>query len=263
MGVKASDSITLNTTKTLNDEVEATKKHFWADDDGAHVATVDGDATTGANVLIDSDGMYIREDTETVSSFSKNLINLGKASKEGETAKVSFFDGEASLGVRFGATRSGVTLGSGSVSLAGYDANLFVGEKVCDIDVWNLDGDALSSVYIGNVNEDRKSLRTWITEAISNYIASISNFKGIYAGSKVLTFSNSASCQLLSVDEMNALFNATDCSAENTAIAISNGDFGAMGSSTFNAFYANNAWHAHIGTTKTGVARINYIVVKF
>ena len=98
---------------------------------------------------------------------------------------------------------------------------------------------------------------------VTDLTTKLGNILGIYAGSKVLTFAGSASCQLLSMDELNTLFNATDCSAGNTAIAISNGDFGAMGSSTFNAFYAQNAWHAHIGAAKTGLVRVNYIVVKF
>ncbi len=98
---------------------------------------------------------------------------------------------------------------------------------------------------------------------VTSLTSKLGNIQGIYAGSKVLTFANSASCQLLSAAEMNTIFNATDCGSGNTAIAISNGDFGAMGSSMFNAFYAGNAWHAHIGQTKNGSARVNYIVVKF
>lgn len=98
---------------------------------------------------------------------------------------------------------------------------------------------------------------------VTDLTAKLGNILGIYAGSKVLIFAGSASCQLLSAEEMNTLFNATDCGAGNTAIAISNGDFGAMGSSTFNAFYTQNAWRAHIGTATTGQVRVNYIVVKF
>ena len=281
MGVKASDSITLNTTKTLTDDVAATKKHFWADGDGAHVATVDGDATTGANVLIDSCGMYIREGTEKLASFKQNEVVLGTRSDEGtvgESASVKFFDnGIRSVGLLdfyHGESNFWMSLLSDVVTIGSNANGSEYGDKIEVTDsaiTLHLNGtysaniDPLTRLFVEDSKSggQTKTFRSILTSAISDYIASISNVKGIYSGSKVLTFSNSASCQLLSVDEMNTLFNATDCGAGNTAIAISNGDFGAMGSSTFNAFYANNAWHANIGTTKTGVARINYIVVKF
>lgn len=56
----------------------ATRQYFWHDEDGAHVSTVENDATTGSNTLIDSSGMSIRDGTDEVASFSANAINLGQ-----------------------------------------------------------------------------------------------------------------------------------------------------------------------------------------
>lgn len=55
-------------------DVAAVKQHFWADDEGAHVATVDGDATSGPNVLIDSDGMDVRDGADMLAHFGGTAV---------------------------------------------------------------------------------------------------------------------------------------------------------------------------------------------
>lgn len=55
---------------------QATRNYFWHDSTGAHVATVEGDATTGPNVLIDVNGMTIRLDTDALASFMSSGVTL-------------------------------------------------------------------------------------------------------------------------------------------------------------------------------------------
>ena len=57
---------------------QATRNYFWHDADGAHVSTVEGDASTGKNVLIDSDSIELRDGTDVVASFEENEITLGQ-----------------------------------------------------------------------------------------------------------------------------------------------------------------------------------------
>ena len=64
---------------------QATRNYFWHDADGAHVSTVEGDASTGKNVLIDSNGMAIRNGTAELAAFLATLISLG-----GETCEITF-----------------------------------------------------------------------------------------------------------------------------------------------------------------------------
>ena len=104
---------------------------------------------------------------------------------------------------------------------------------------------------------------TTVSNQLATAIVPITGIKKIVAGTKVLVFANSASCQLFSDGEMNDLLEIDGCSNGITAIAISYGEFRANGNPTYNAFYANNAWHAHIGATKTGQVRINFILVRF
>lgn len=82
MAVKASDSITLAKVNSITDAqakaIEDTKAYFFYDDDGAHVTTNEGDATTGNNVLIDADGMKIRDGETELASFGADTIKLGE-----------------------------------------------------------------------------------------------------------------------------------------------------------------------------------------
>lgn len=102
-----------------------------------------------------------------------------------------------------------------------------------------------------------------VSTQLTAAVVPIAGIKKIVAGTKVIIFANSASCQLFSDSEMNDLLEIDDCNNGNTAVAVSNGEFSANGNPTYNAFYANNAWHAHIGAVKTGQVRINYILVRF
>lgn len=82
MAVKASDSITLAKVNSITDAqakaIEDTKAYFFYDDDGAHVTTNEGDATTGNNVLIDTEGMKIRDGETELASFGADTIQLGE-----------------------------------------------------------------------------------------------------------------------------------------------------------------------------------------
>ena len=72
------------TAEEASQIAQATKNYFWHDADGAHVSTVEGDASTGKNVLIDSDGMSIRNGTNELAAFEASKISLGKNSSESE-----------------------------------------------------------------------------------------------------------------------------------------------------------------------------------
>lgn len=51
------------------DAAGAATQYFWHDADGAHVSTVENDATTGANTLIDSSGMQVRNGANVAANF--------------------------------------------------------------------------------------------------------------------------------------------------------------------------------------------------
>ena len=54
----------------INEAIEDTNNHFWADGDGIHVTY--GTAVTGNNVLIDSDSLDIRDGTNVLATFGAN-----------------------------------------------------------------------------------------------------------------------------------------------------------------------------------------------
>lgn len=62
-----------------NEAAAATSYYFFVDSEGAHVTTAQGDATTGQNILIDSDGLHIRNGTTELAYFETGKIGLGLA----------------------------------------------------------------------------------------------------------------------------------------------------------------------------------------
>ena len=57
--------------ENVQKNVDAVRQYFWHDDEGAHVSTAEGDATSGPNVLIDSDSLDIRDGQEVLASFGE------------------------------------------------------------------------------------------------------------------------------------------------------------------------------------------------
>lgn len=64
---------------SIADGISDTVNYFFADNDGAHVSTVEGDATTGNNVLINANGMDIRSGTDVMATFGSNAVILGES----------------------------------------------------------------------------------------------------------------------------------------------------------------------------------------
>lgn len=64
---------------SIADGIGDTVNYFFYDNDGAHVSTVEGDATTGNNVLINANGMDIRSGTDVMASFGSSAVILGES----------------------------------------------------------------------------------------------------------------------------------------------------------------------------------------
>lgn len=54
----------------------ATASHFWADEEGVHIASAPLDATNGENVLVTSDGFAIRSGTAAKAAWSSDSIEF-------------------------------------------------------------------------------------------------------------------------------------------------------------------------------------------
>lgn len=54
--------------------------YFFHDDDGVHVTTTEGNPDTGSNVLIDSDGMDVRDGTDVLAYFHSTEMGVGESS---------------------------------------------------------------------------------------------------------------------------------------------------------------------------------------
>ena len=72
-----SNNAYLRAVENTDKRVKRVNNYFWHDAAGAHVSTVENDATQGPNVLMDSNGTNIRDGEDTVASYGRTTV-LGK-----------------------------------------------------------------------------------------------------------------------------------------------------------------------------------------
>lgn len=64
----------------INEATEEINRHFfYANATGAHITTVENDPDSGKNVLIDSSGLYVRDDTDVLAEFTATDATIGPA----------------------------------------------------------------------------------------------------------------------------------------------------------------------------------------
>lgn len=101
---------------SANEVASKTTWYFWADSEGAHVATSKQDATSGANILLTGDGIKIRQGTTVVASFSTSLIELGKNSAQ---SVINLCSGAGEIGAITSALGSMLALFGNTVGIKG------------------------------------------------------------------------------------------------------------------------------------------------
>lgn len=82
------------TAEAAQAAITATQNYFFHDAEGAHVTTTESDASTGKNVLIDSDSVDIRDGNSVLATFASDVIELGK---EDLSAVIKMCQGKFSL----------------------------------------------------------------------------------------------------------------------------------------------------------------------
>lgn len=101
---------------SANEVASKTTWYFWADSEGAHVATSKKDATSGANILLTGDGIKIRQGTTVMASFSTSLIELGKNSAQ---SVINLCSGAGEIGAITSALGSMLALFGNTVGIKG------------------------------------------------------------------------------------------------------------------------------------------------
>lgn len=110
-------------------QVQTVRNYFWHDTAGAHVSTVEGDATTGNNVLIDSDSMDIRNGETVLSSYSADgmVVYAKDSGTQIEISHLGYALGQSASGTMekapyytFGVRKADSVIGNYSVAEGKY-----------------------------------------------------------------------------------------------------------------------------------------------
>lgn len=92
---------------------DATNQHFWTDDSGAHVSTVEGQAAQGKNLLMNSLGILLRNADKNLAQFSESQVAFYDGDGNNEENIVAVFGKD---GAQVGYASSGhLNLSSNSI----------------------------------------------------------------------------------------------------------------------------------------------------
>lgn len=86
----------LNAVNNTDKKVRSVNNYFWHDTEGAHVSTIEKDPTTGPNIVLDSEGLTIRDGTDIIAQFGENIIFDSSHPQfiGGENAYIVFYDSD-------------------------------------------------------------------------------------------------------------------------------------------------------------------------
>ena len=231
---------------TADDTAKETAQNFFTDANGAHVATTAGDPDTGSNVLIDSSGMYVRDDTDVLAQF-KNPTIIGKTSGSEMNVVVGELGIDTGLFLRRGTTQklrlwgdvgdNGGYLQSGDgCYLALVNGGLYVtpfGQSQFKI----LDANGQSGFCIGGFH--------------------------IYTGNivKDVGSSNTQRYHLWTDAGFESAFNVTTGRAGSCMLTLANTNYDAGNLGAVSADYrSGSGWYAHWTVNATGNKQFGYVV---
>jgi hypothetical protein len=135
-----------DTAAAAQTAVAATKQHFWADDEGAHVATTaheEGAAITGSNLLATSDGVQIRDGETTLAEFNDSgakfnqgglLLSSGTVVYDDESWTAEQIESTSGLGLAITAPNY-MTIAANDIWLGHSSAKVHVGTKAAKVNI--------------------------------------------------------------------------------------------------------------------------------
>lgn len=252
-------------------EVADVKNYFFHDDDGAHVTTEPNDATTGKNVLIDSDGMDVRNANTSVAYFHADGAQVGADTESHIKVEQSAIGMWAQWNPTYGEWRLAKVLNIYyNAPYAHVDAptSLWLGSATGNVVLAAADGYSNGEVVLRSANmtvRDENGNQLWkgTAQQLADALTHASNQTGYtYGGSTVKTVTASREITVFSNSDVRSLFNVKSGKEGEIAVSIMNGDYGAQAHRVTSVNYrSSSGWNMYLdGNASAGAFRINYIV---
>lgn len=255
---------------TADDTAKDTAQHFFTDTSGAHV-TENADAPdTGNNVLIDSNGMYVRSGTDVLAEFGQDVTIRDAGSNRELVMTGTGFDIRQINGVAgfhidcYPAVQLTNIWAVGKLIIGGTPVELQGSNVTIDTTGSGGNGD-ITVKTAGNIviSDGTNALWSGTAQQLADALSgSAASGPKVYAGSVVKTASGT-NCQLWTKAAFESTFHTTN--AQLCGVMISNGDAGSL-SAVVSAEYwssgSNPGWFAKwTNSVGSGGRRFNYIVV--
>lgn len=256
---------------TADDTAKVTAQHFFTDNDGAHVTETEEDPDTGANLLLTSGGVDVRDGTTPLAWLHNDGAQIGRSG----TSHVAVTD-----------TAIGMWTGDDSYdnpqvkvlniyyngNYAHVDApasGLWLGSTNNNVTLAAADNDANGAIRLrsGKVQvADETGTQVW--SGTAQQMADALNYKAnaprIYNGNfvKNVGSSNVQRTQIWTDATFCSTFNVSSGHVGDCAVCFSNtnynaGNLGAVGSE----YVPSGGWYAHWTANATGNKQFGYLVV--
>lgn len=257
---------------TADDTARSTAKHFFADTDGAHVATQDGDPDIGVNALLDTTDLHFRDGTMDVARFGASGAQIGADSTSHVKVEQAAIGMWAQYVDPYSVWQLVKVLNiyyNGSYAHVDAPASgLWLGAATGNTVIAAADGDSNGEVVLrgGYVNvRDENGNQLWkgTTQQLADALTHASNQTGYtYGGSVVKTVTASREITAFSNSEVRSLFNVASGKENQIGVSIMNGDYGAQAHRVTSVNYrSSSGWNMYLdGNASAGAFRINYIV---
>ena len=197
----------------MESETEAINKHFfYTNATGAHITTTENDPDTGNNVLIDSNGLYVRDDTDVLAEFTANGATFTKYNGQNLSIVNKAATGTVIIGNGTTSTRKSVALATNDTSVTADSTGCGMMVGLDENEAWlgpiyrdshGVYGNFSASVEAIGVSVAGGTTQAWVNADSIRFIApdveanggafTISDLDANTQGTQQLTFKNSVS----------------------------------------------------------------------
>ena len=269
----------VDAAEAATEAVSSVTNYFFHDADGAHVTTTPGDATTGNNVLINANGLDVRDGSTQVAYFHADSAQIGADGDShitiGEnsiTMSVLFYNPFVQQYFLRDVFNVQYNIGNDYVYLFAPTDSLWLQAAYGNVTIASTDADANASIRLraGKMivaNENGNPLWTGTAQEMADALNYKATAPRIYTGTTVMNLGSTAVTErtLWQTSTFNSTFHCSNITY--SQVFVSNGDTGSgtsgMGPLTAERWTSGTyaGWHVRWVNGATGNRRFNWTVI--
>lgn len=271
----------VDAAEAATEAVSSVTNYFFHDTDGAHVTTTPGDATTGNNVLINANGLDVRDGTVPVAYFHADSAQVGA---DGDS-HITIGENSITMSVLYynpwvpipqyvirDVFNIQYNVSNNYVYVFAPTDSLWLQAAYGNVTIASTDGNANASIRLRSgkmivADENGNPLWTGTAQEMADALNYKATAPRIYTGTTVMNLGSTAVTErtLWQTSTFNSTFNCSNITY--SQVFVSNGDTGSgtsgMGPLTAERWTSGTyaGWHVRWVNGATGNRRFNWTVI--